>query len=274
MHCSSKGSTSSTLRDPICRERPPEATVTLSGAPSTVLPSAREQKTAPHPSPYLGGPLERLCGYNGLIIRPRSIRLCILLASTPLSQPSLLSLATPHHLTMRTPLLVVLTTLALFTGVVSSIDSGPRARAAGASPRPSPKMRPSVAWPARAASPKPKRAPQHWSPPSPRPPHPSQKPPQPSQKHPHDHKKRSEEDQSVLGGGGGAGGILGVIIDASHADQKDNEEQGWRGEERCPESLTACPVRGSLDTDAFECVDLLADLSSCGGCAADDIVCV
>jgi len=33
----------------------------------------------------------------------------------------------------------------------------------------------------------------------------------------------------------------------------------------------ACPVRGAPDADAFECVDLLSDLDSCGGCAADDI---
>jgi hypothetical protein len=35
-----------------------------------------------------------------------------------------------------------------------------------------------------------------------------------------------------------------------------------------------CPVRGAPDADAFECVDLLSDLDSCGGCAADDIACV
>jgi hypothetical protein len=167
---------------------------------------------------------------------------------------------------MRTPLLVVLTTLALFASVASSIDSVPQARAAEASPRPSSRLRPSVARAARAVSPKTKRAPQHWSPPSPSP-----RPPQPSSQHQDGHAKRSEEEQNVLGGSGG--GILGVIVDASQ-DQKNEEKEGWRGEGRCPEPLTACPVRGSLDIDAFECVDLLADLSSCGGCPADDIVCV
>ncbi len=170
---------------------------------------------------------------------------------------------------MRSPLLVVLTTLALFAGVISLIDSVPRAHAAGASPRPSPKLRPSAHWPARPAFPRMKRAPQHWSPPSPRPPQPSPKPPAPSPMHRHGHGKRSEEDQDVLGGG-----AVGVIVDASHEDQKDEEKQGWRGEGRCPEPLTACPVRGALDVDAFECVDLWADLCSCGGCPADDIACV
>ncbi|KAI9444657.1 hypothetical protein H4582DRAFT_833285 [Lactarius indigo] len=161
---------------------------------------------------------------------------------------------------MRAPLLLVLTTLAMFVGVVSSADNMPRARAARPSPRPSPKLRPSAHWPARPASPNTKRAPQHWSPPSPRP---SPRPPAPSPKHHHGHGKRSVEDQDVLGGG--------VIIDASHEDQENEEKQGLR-EGPCPEPLTACRVRGALDVDAFECVDLWADLSSCGGCPADDIV--
>lgn len=148
---------------------------------------------------------------------------------------------------MRSPFLVVLTTLALFAGVISFIDSVPLARAAGAYPQPS---RRAAAWPSRRASTKVKRAPQDWSPPAP---HPS----------PQHHAKRSEEEQNVLGGGG---------VDANYEDQKDEEKQGWRGEGRCPESLTACPVRGAYDVDAFECVDLWADLSSCGGCPAYDIV--
>ncbi|KAI0003834.1 hypothetical protein BJV74DRAFT_764005, partial [Russula compacta] len=39
----------------------------------------------------------------------------------------------------------------------------------------------------------------------------------------------------------------------------------------CPAPLSACPVRGSGDAHAFECVDLWTDLDSCGGCAADNI---
>ncbi|KAI0248366.1 hypothetical protein BJV78DRAFT_1131645, partial [Lactifluus subvellereus] len=39
----------------------------------------------------------------------------------------------------------------------------------------------------------------------------------------------------------------------------------------CPVPLSACPVGDAHDTEAFECVDLWADLSSCGGCAAEDI---
>ena len=153
---------------------------------------------------------------------------------------------------MHTPFLVILTTLALFAGVVSFIDNIPLARAAGDHPQPSPRA---AAWPSRRASPKIKRAPQDWSPPAP---HPS----------PRAHAKRSEEEQNVLGGNGR------VVVDVNHEDQKDKENQGWREEERCPESLTACPVRGAHDIDAFECVDLWADLSSCGGCPAYDIVCV
>jgi hypothetical protein len=45
-------------------------------------------------------------------------------------------------------------------------------------------------------------------------------------------------------------------------------------EDQCPASLSACPVRGAVDADAFECVDPWSDLSSCGGCAADDTACV
>ena len=153
---------------------------------------------------------------------------------------------------MHTPFLVVLTTLALFAGVVPFIDSVPLARAAGAYPQPS---RRAAAWPSRRASPKVKRAPQDWSPPAP---HPS----------PRSHEKRSQDEQNVLGGAGG------VLVDTSYDDQTNKETQGWRGEGRCPEPLTACPVRGAYDIDAFECVDLWADLSSCGGCSTDDIVCV
>ena len=167
---------------------------------------------------------------------------------------------------MRTPLLVVLTTLALFAGVVSFIDSVPRARADEAIPQPIPRVRPPVAWAVRAASPPTKRAPQHWPRPSPRPPQPS---PDRHHHHHHHNQKRSEEEQNVLGGAGG-GGYFGDIVD----DQENEEKEERPGEGRCPESLTACPVRGALDVDAFECVDLLVDLSSCGGCPADDIVCV
>ena len=144
---------------------------------------------------------------------------------------------------MRSPLLAVLTTLALFVAVISFIDSMPLALAAGAYPQPS---RRAAAWPSRRASTKVKRAPQDWSPPA----------PYPSPQH---HSKRSEEEQNVLGGGS---------VDTSYEDQKNEEKQG-----HCPESLTACPVRGAHDVDAFECVDLWADLSSCGGCPAYDIVC-
>lgn len=173
---------------------------------------------------------------------------------TPLF-PLGISLSSSDQLTMRTPFLVVLTTLALFAGVVSFLDSVPGARAARASPQPSPKPRPTAAWHVRPE----KRAPQHWPHP-----HPS---PRPSHGHHHGHAKRSEDEQGVLGGG-----RVGAIVDASHEGQKNEEKQGWRGEGRCPEPLTACPVRGALDVDAFECVDLWADLSSCGGCPADDIV--
>jgi len=48
----------------------------------------------------------------------------------------------------------------------------------------------------------------------------------------------------------------------------------WHPDDQCPAPLMACPVRGAPDADAFECVDLLSDLDSCGGCAADDIMCV
>jgi hypothetical protein len=44
--------------------------------------------------------------------------------------------------------------------------------------------------------------------------------------------------------------------------------------DQCPAPLSACPVRGARDADAIECVDLESDLYSCGGCAADDILCV
>jgi len=151
---------------------------------------------------------------------------------------------------MHTPFLVVLTTLALFAVVVSFIESVPLARAAGAYPQPS---RRAAAWPSRRALPKAKRAPQDWSPPA----------PQPS---PRPHAKRSEDEQNVLGGAGGA------LVDASYEDRTNQESQGWRGEGRCPNPLTACPVRGAHDIDAFECVDLWADLSSCGGCPTDDVV--
>jgi hypothetical protein len=45
-------------------------------------------------------------------------------------------------------------------------------------------------------------------------------------------------------------------------------------DDQCPTPLSACPVRGARGPDAIECVDLESDLYSCGGCAADDIVCV
>jgi hypothetical protein len=48
----------------------------------------------------------------------------------------------------------------------------------------------------------------------------------------------------------------------------------WDLEDRCPAPLSACPVRGVPDADVYECVDLLSDLDSCGGCATDDIACV
>jgi hypothetical protein len=57
---------------------------------------------------------------------------------------------------------------------------------------------------------------------------------------------RSQQEQDVFGG------------------------QRW-GEDRCPAPLSACAVGGACDADAFECVDFLSDLSSCGGCAVDDV---
>jgi hypothetical protein len=67
---------------------------------------------------------------------------------------------------------------------------------------------------------------------------------------------RSLEEQDVIGSDGAKGGPT------------------WYVEDRCPAPLSACPVRGAPDADAYECVDLLSDLDSCGGCAADDIACV
>ena len=67
---------------------------------------------------------------------------------------------------------------------------------------------------------------------------------------------RSLEEQNVVGSDGAKGG------------------PAWYLEDRCPAPLSACPVRGAPDADAYECVDLLSDLDSCGGCAADDISCV
>ena len=73
-------------------------------------------------------------------------------------------------------------------------------------------------------------------------------------RHESDHTKRSPQDQNVLG-------------------NKIEDGLGW-DEAQCPAPLSACPVRGASDVDAIECVDLYSDLSSCGGCAADDIACV
>jgi len=67
---------------------------------------------------------------------------------------------------------------------------------------------------------------------------------------------RSLEEQNVVVSDGAKGG------------------PAWYLEDRCPAPLSACPVRGAPDADAYECVDLLSDLDSCGGCAADDISCV
>ena len=68
------------------------------------------------------------------------------------------------------------------------------------------------------------------------------------------HTKRSPQGQNVFG-------------------NKIEEGLGWDNEQ-CPAPLSVCPVRGATDVDATECVDLYSDLSSCGGCAADDIACV
>jgi hypothetical protein len=73
-------------------------------------------------------------------------------------------------------------------------------------------------------------------------------------RHESDHTKRSTQDQNVFG-------------------NKIGDGPGW-DEDQCPAPLSACPVRGASDVDAVECVDLYSDLSSCGGCAADDIACV
>jgi CPL1-like protein len=73
-------------------------------------------------------------------------------------------------------------------------------------------------------------------------------------RHESDHTKRSAQDQNVFG-------------------KKIEDGLGW-DEEQCPAPLSACPVRGAVDADAVECVDLDSDLYSCGGCAADDIACV
>ena len=67
---------------------------------------------------------------------------------------------------------------------------------------------------------------------------------------------RSLEEQNVVGSDEANGGPT------------------WYNEDSCPAPLSACPVRGAPDADAYECVDLLSDLDSCGGCAADDIACV
>jgi hypothetical protein len=69
-----------------------------------------------------------------------------------------------------------------------------------------------------------------------------------------EHTKRSPQGQNVFG-------------------NKIEEGLGW-DEEQCPTPLSACPVRGASEVDAIECVDVYSDLSSCGGCAADDIACV
>ena len=73
----------------------------------------------------------------------------------------------------------------------------------------------------------------------------------------HGHAKRSQDEQNPFGGYKIGEGLL-----------------GWLDEDQCPAPLSACPVRGARDPDAFECVDLESDLYSCGGCAADDIACV
>ena len=72
----------------------------------------------------------------------------------------------------------------------------------------------------------------------------------------HHSEVRSLEEQNVIWSDGTKGGTT------------------WDLEDRCPAPLSACPVRGVPDADAYECVDLLSDLDSCGGCAADDIACV
>src|SRR5882762_6123083 len=67
-----------------------------------------------------------------------------------ISPPTLLLHAPGHPCLdlhkMRTPLLVVLSTLALFAGVVTFVDCQAHVHAARPSPRPSPELRPSAAF--------------------------------------------------------------------------------------------------------------------------------
>ncbi|KAI0275279.1 hypothetical protein BC834DRAFT_41777 [Gloeopeniophorella convolvens] len=173
-----------------------------------------------------------------------------------------------------TVLFAALAALASFVAAVPS-ERGYAARAAVARPsprpsktppKPSPRPQPSkraYARPSHTPSPRPqppvprptpsksRRAYNARPSPSPRPPHPS---PSPRSK---GHGKRGEEEQQVMRG--------------TKTNVKAQDAEVW-DEERCPVPLWACPVRGALDADAFECVDLWADLGSCGGCATDDIV--
>jgi hypothetical protein len=75
----------------------------------------------------------------------------------------------------------------------------------------------------------------------------------------HENSKRSLEEQSVFGNSGKV---------------SDAQEWSFYDDDHCPEPLWACPVRGAHDADTFECVDLLSDLDSCGGCSAEDKACV
>lgn len=42
---------------------------------------------------------------------------------------------------------------------------------------------------------------------------------------------------------------------------------GNKNGEMCPGALAACPIEG-MDQESYECIDPLADLQSCGGCAS------
>ena len=75
----------------------------------------------------------------------------------------------------------------------------------------------------------------------------------------HENSRRSLEEQSIFGDSGKA---------------SDGQEWYYYDDDSCPEPLWACPVRGAHDADTFECVDLLSDLDSCGGCAAENTACV
>lgn len=77
---------------------------------------------------------------------------------------------------------------------------------------------------------------------------------------PSGHVKRSQQGQNVFGE------IAGLVVGWLDKDKNADKDM-----DQCPAPLSACPVRGARDPDAYECVDLESDLYSCGGCAADDI---